>query len=144
LPGDTPGVSFLIRSVLHQSELCPKEEDCPDHIYRCRRCGYSDSRELDGCPACGAPWKEIDVVHGPNCPKLQVEEAMDSPIGALIRRCFRLLSDLKLGFHITLADITEEEHRVIEQIEHQRQEKVDAGDGAPEGLIQALLRRRGR
>jgi len=37
--------------------------------------------ELDGCPACGADWKAIDVSHGPACPKNLLEEAMDTPNG---------------------------------------------------------------
>ena len=123
-----PGVRFLIRSALRQSTLCEKEEDCPDRVFRCRQCGYSQPTELDGCPACGAGWKAIDVSHGPACPKHLVEEAFDTPNGILVRRCFRLLNAKSMGLAITLADITEEEFRVLELIEAERQEQMK-GDG---------------
>ena len=47
----------------------PADEECPDRVFRCRRCGCSAQTELDGCPACRADWKAIDVRHGPSCPK---------------------------------------------------------------------------
>jgi SAM-dependent methyltransferase len=81
-------VRFLIRSVLRQGTLCGPEQECPDRVFRCRECGYSAQTELDGCPACGAGWKAIDVSHGPACPKNLLEEAMDTPNGVLVRRCF--------------------------------------------------------
>ena len=120
---------FLIRSVLHQGGLCGPDEECPDRVFRCRRCGYSAQTELDGCPACGADWKAIDVSHGPGCPKNLLEEAMDTPNGGLVRRCFRLLNAKSIGLTITLADVTEEEFRVLELIEAERQEQVKGGDG---------------
>ena len=55
--------------------------------------------------------------HGPGCPKNLLEEAMDTPNGGLVRRCFRILSAKNIGLTITLADITEEEFRVLELIE---------------------------
>jgi len=79
--------------------------------------------------ACGADWKAIDVSHGPACPKNLLEEAMDTPNGGLVRRCFRLLNAKNIGLTITLADITEEEFRVLELIEGERQEQIKAGDG---------------
>jgi hypothetical protein len=88
--------------VLHHGGLCGTEEDCPDRIFRCRLCGYSAQTELDGCPACAADWKTIDVSHGPGCPK-------------------------NIGLTITLADITEEEFRVLELIEAERQEQMKGG-----------------
>src|ERR1017187_9375198 len=124
-----PGVRFLIRSVIHHGTLCGPDEDCPDRVFRCRRCGYSAQTELDGCPACGADWKAIDVSHGPGCPKNLLEEAMDTPSGALVRRCFRILNAKSIGLTITLADITEEEFRVLELIEAERQEQIKAGNG---------------
>ena len=122
---------FLIRSVLHQGGLCGPDEECPDRVFRCRKCGYSAQTELDGCPACGADWKAIDVSHGPGCPKNLLEEAMDTPNGALVRRCFRILNAKNIGLTITLADITEEEFRVLELIEVERQEQNRSGEGAP-------------
>ncbi len=133
-PGDwpeEPGVRFLIRSVLRQGTLCGREEDCPNRVFRCRKCGYSSQTELDGCPACDADWKAIDVSHGSCCPKNLLEEAMDSPNGALVRRCFRILNAKNIGLTITLADITEEEFRVLELIEAERQEQNKSGEGAP-------------
>jgi hypothetical protein len=124
----TAGVRFLIRSVLHQGGVCGAEEDCPDRVFRCRKCGYSAQTELDGCPACGADWKAIDVSHGPGCPKNLLEEAVDSPNGALVRRCFRLLNAKSIGLTITLADITEEEFRVLELIEAERQKQMSKGE----------------
>jgi hypothetical protein len=56
-----------------------------------------------------------------SCPKNLLEEAMDTPNGALVRRCFRILNAKGIGLTITLADITEEEFRVLELIEAERQ-----------------------
>jgi hypothetical protein len=117
--------------VLHQGGLCGPDEECPDRVFRCRKCGYSGQTELDGCPACGADWKAIDVSHGPGCPKNLLEEAMDTPNGGLVRRCFRLLNAKNIGLTITLADITEEEFRVLELIEAERQEQIKAFEGGP-------------
>ena len=114
---------------MHQETLCGPEEDCPDRVFRCRKCGYSARTELDGCPACRADWKAIDVSHGPGCPKNLLEEAMDTPNGALVRRCFRILNAKSIGLTITLADITEEEFRVLELIEAERQEQVRSAEG---------------
>jgi hypothetical protein len=58
-----------------------------------------------------------------------LEEAMDTPNGTLVRRCFRILNAKSIGFTITLADITEEEFRVLELIEAERQEQFRNGDG---------------
>jgi hypothetical protein len=90
---------------------------------------------LDGCPACGADWKAIDVSHGPGCPKNLLEEAMDTPNGALVRRCFRLLNAKSIGLTITLADITEEEFRVLELIEAERQEQMKGSESARHDLV---------
>ena len=84
--------------------------------------------ELDVCPACGADWKAIDVSHGPGCPKNLLEEAMDTLNGPLVRRCFRILNAKSIGLTITLADITEEEFRVLELIEAERQEQIRRGE----------------
>ena len=127
---EEPGVRFLIRSVLNQAMLCGREEDCPDRVFRCRKCGYSAQTEFDGCPICSADWKAIDVSHGPGCPKNRLDEAMDSPNGAVVRRCFRILNAKTIGLTITLADVTEEEFRVLELIEAERQEHIKNGDGS--------------
>ena len=118
---------FLIRSVLRHATLCGKEEDCPDRVFRCRQCGYSAPTELDGCPACNAGWKAIDVSHGPGCPRNLLEETLDTPNGILVRRSFRLLNAKGMGLTITLADITGEEFRTLELIEAIRQE-ISAGE----------------
>ena len=114
--------------MLQQGTLCGREEDCPDRVFRCRECGLSAQTELDGCPGCGADWKAIDVSHGPACPKNRLEEALDSPNGALVRRCFRMLNAKNIGLTVTLADLTEEEFRVVELIEAERQEQIKGGD----------------
>ena len=54
---------------------------------------------------------------------------MDTPNGGLVRRCFRLLNAKSIGLTITLADITEEEFRVLELNEAERQDKINSGDG---------------
>jgi hypothetical protein len=100
-----------------------------------RDCSYSAQTELDGCPACGADWKAIDVGHGPGCPKNLLEEAMDTPNGGLVRRCFRILSAKNIGLTITLADITEEEFRVLELIDAAR-----LGDRASSAWSSARLK----
>ncbi len=113
--------------MLLQGTICGKEEDCPDRVFRCRQCGYSSPDELEGCPECGAGWKAIDVSHGAGCPKHLLEEALDTPNGALVRRCFRILNAKSIGIIITLSDITEEEFRVLELIEAERQEQMKGG-----------------
>jgi hypothetical protein len=128
-----PGVRFLIRSVLNRGGLCGSDEDCPDRVFRCRKCGYSEPTELNGCPACGADWKAIDVSHGPGCPKILLEEAMDTPSGGLVRLCFRILNAKSIGLTITLADITEEEFRALEVIEVERQGQVKGEDRGAHG-----------
>jgi hypothetical protein len=98
---------------------------------------------LNGCPVCGADWKAIDVSHGPGCPKNLLEDAMDTPSGALVRRCFRILNAKHMGLTITLADITEEEFRVLELIEAERQERAATEDNGAQsfhGLIRKLPR----
>ncbi len=132
---------FLIRSALRQGTLCGKEEDCPDRVFRCRQCGYSAATELDSCPACGAGWKAIDVSHGAGCPRSLLEEAMETPNGILVRRCFRLLNAKAMGLTLTLADITEEEFRVMELIETERQEQARAEDNGAQGFQELLLRK---
>jgi len=139
-----PGLRFLIRSVCRQGSLCGKEEDCPDRVFRCRQCGYSSPDELDGCPACAAGWKAIDVSHGPNCPKNLLDEAMDSPNGVLVRRCFRLLNAKTIGLTITLADITEEEFRVMELIDSEQKEHVAAEDRDVKSFQELLIRKLSR
>ena len=135
---------FLIRSALRQGTLCGREEDCPDRVFRCKRCGYSQPGELDSCPACGAGWKDIDVSHGPACPKNLIEEAFDAPNGVLVRRCFRLLNAKAMGLTITLADVTEEELRVMELIEAERQEQVSDEDKDAKSFQELLLRKLSR
>ena len=135
---------FLIRSSIGQGSLCGKEEDCPDRVFRCRQCGYSASTELDGCPACGAGWKAIDVSHGPACPRNLLEEAMDTPNGILVRRSFRLLNAKVLGLTITLDDITEEEFRVMELIDAEQKEHVAAEDRDAKSFQELLVRKLSR
>jgi hypothetical protein len=91
---------------------------------------HSAQTELNGCPACAADWKAIEVSHRPDCPKNLLEEAMDTPNGALVRRCFRILNAKNIGLAITLADITEEEFQALELIEEARQEQMRSGDAA--------------
>ena len=58
-------------------------------------------------------------------------EAFDTPNGVLVRRCFRLRNAKAIGLTITLADITEEELRVMEMIEGERQaQTADEDRGA--------------
>ena len=135
---------FLIRSALRQGSLCGKEEDCPDRVFRCRRCGYSQPTELDGCPLCGADWKAIDVSHGPACPRNLLDEALETPNGILVRRCFRLLNAKSMGLVITLADITEEEFRTMELIETERQEQARAEDSGAQSFQELLIRKLSR
>jgi hypothetical protein len=99
---------------------------------------------LDGCQACGADWKAIDVSHGPNCPKGLLDDAMDSPNGILVRRCFRLLNAKAIGLTITLADITEEEFRVMELIDTEQKEHVAAEDRDAKSFQELLIRKLSR
>jgi hypothetical protein len=57
-----------------------------------------------------------------------LEEAMGKPSGALVRRCFRILNAKSLGLAITPDDITEEEFRVLELIEAERQDHMRCGE----------------
>jgi hypothetical protein len=43
------------------------------------------------------------------------------------------LNAKSIGLTITLADITEEEFRVLEMIEAERQEQIKRGDGGAQG-----------
>ena len=53
---------------------------------------------------------------------------MDTPNGALVRRCFRILNAKSIGFAITLADITEEEFKVLELIIAAQYDQTNSGD----------------
>ena len=130
--------------MLRQGTLCGKEEECPDRVFHCRECGYSAQTELDGCPACGAGWKAIDVSHGAGCPKNLLEEAMDTPNGVLVRRCLRLLNAKAMGLLITLADITEEEFRAMEMIESDRQQQITSEDSNAKTFQELILRKLSR
>ena len=130
--------------MLRQGTLCGREEDCPDRVFRCRQCNYSQAEEMDGCPACDAGWKAIDVSHGPGCPKHLLDEAMETPQGVVVRRCFRWLNAKAMGVTITLADLTEEEFRVMEAIETERQEQANQDDNRAESFQDLLLRRLSR
>ena len=57
---------------------------------------------------------------------------MDSPNGVLVRRCFRIQNAKGLGLTLTLADITEEEFRVLELIEAERQGQIQGAKGSLE------------
>ena len=125
--------------------MCGREDECPDRVFRCRGCGYSQRTELSGCPACGAGWKAIDVSHGPDCPKNLVDDAMSTAEGVLVRRCFRILNAKQMGLTITLSDITEEEFRVLELIDAARQEQIaEQSNGAHsfQDLVARKLARR--
>ena len=58
---------------------------------------------------------------------------MDTPNGTLVRRCFRILNAKNIGLTITMADITEEEFRVLELIDAERQEQVKDEDRGTQG-----------
>ena len=130
--------------MIRQHTLCGKEEDCSDRVFRCRNCGYSSGAELDGCPSCLAGWKAIDVSHGPNCPKNLLDEALDTPNGVLVRRCFRLLNASGIGLTITLADITEEEFRVMELIDTEQKEYTASEDRNAQSFQELLIRKLSR
>ena len=68
----------------------------------------------------------------PACPKNLLDEAMDTPNGALVRCCFRILNAKNIGLTSTLADITEEEFRVLELIEAERQEQINCSRNGSE------------
>jgi hypothetical protein len=55
------------------------------------------------------------------------------PTGGLVRPCFRILNAKSIGLTSTLADITEEEFRVLELVEAERQEQVKSGDRTATG-----------
>jgi hypothetical protein len=82
--------------------------------------------------------------HGPACPKNLLDEAMDSPNGILVRRCFRLLNAKAIGLTITLSDITEEEFRVMELIDIEQKEYVAAEDRDAKSFQELLIRKLSR
>lgn len=110
----------MIHWLLRKDELCFSEEQCRFHVFRCKACSFECEYEIDECPECGAGWKSLDVQHGPECPRTQLEESMQSPFGCLIDRACRFLNAKGLGITYTFADITEEEYRVMELIESER------------------------
>ena len=77
-------------------------------------------------------------------PKNLLEEAMDTPNGVLVRRCFRLPYAKGMGPTITLADITEEEFRAMELIEAERQEQISNEDRNAKSFQELLLRKLSR
>jgi RNA polymerase subunit RPABC4/transcription elongation factor Spt4 len=129
---------------LRQGTLCGAEQDCPDHVYRCRECGYSQSEEMAECPVCRAGWKQIDVSHGPGCPKNLLNDALESNMGAVVRRCFRILNAKQIGLTITLADITEEEFQVIELIDAEKSQVNQEEDKDAKSFQELLLRKLSR
>ena len=135
---------FLVRSSLRAGTLCGKEEDCPDRVFRCMQCGYSAGVEFDECPACGAGWKSVDVSHGPGCPKNLLDDAMETPNGVLVRRCFRLVNAKVMGITLTLSDITEQEFRVMELIDSEQHEQSAAEDRDAKSFQELLIRKLSR
>ena len=135
---------FLARSVLRQESLCGREDECPDRVFRCRVCSYCQSEEMDQCPRCYAGWKQMDVSHGPGCPKHLLTEALETGAGILVRRCFRLLSAKSLGIVLTLADITEEEFQVMEIIEAERTARDEKEDMGARSFQELLIRKLSR
>ena len=129
---------------MRQGGLCGREEDCPDHVFRCRACGFSSPVEIDHCEQCGANWKQIDVTHGPGCPRNLLNEALESGNGILVRRCFRILNAKQIGIAITLDDITEEEFQVIELIDAEKSEVGKEEDSGAKSFQELLLRRLSR
>ena len=99
---------------------------------------------MDACPACGAGWKAIDVSHGPGCPRNLIEEAMETPNGVLVRRCFRLLNAKAMGLTLTLADVTEEEFRAMELIDGEQKEHIAAEDRDAKSFQELLIRKLSR
>ena len=72
--------------------------------------------ELDSCPRAARIGRRHRCQPRAGLSQNRLEEAMDTPNGALVRRCFRHLNARTLGpsnHRITLADITEEEFRVL-------------------------------
>ena len=69
---------------------------------------------------------------------------MDTPNGALVRRCFRLLNAKSIGLTITFADITEEEFRVMELTEAQQKEHIAAEDRDSKSFQELLIRKLSR
>jgi hypothetical protein len=80
----------------------------------------------------------------PGCPKNLLEEAMETPNGVLVRRCFRILNAKAMGLTIMLADITEEEFRVLELIDTERQEQISAEDNNAKSFQELLVRKLSR
>jgi hypothetical protein len=69
---------------------------------------------------------------------------MDSPNGILVRRCFRLLNAKAFGLTITLADITEEEFRVMELIDTEQKEHIAIEDRDANSFQELLIRKLSR
>jgi hypothetical protein len=73
-----------------------------------------------------------------------VDEAMETPNGILVRRAFRLLNAKTMGLTITLADVTEEEFRVMEVIDSEQKDYVAAEDRGAQSFQELLLRKLSR
>jgi len=120
-------VQFLIRSVLRQERSAGRTR-VPGPGVPLPGVAGTRADGIGRMPSCGAGWKAIDVSHGPACPRNLLDEAMDTPNGVLVRRCFRIMGAKSMGLTITLSDITEEEFRAMEMIEAARQEAdIDRG-----------------
>ena len=82
--------------------------------------------------------------HGPGCPRNLLNDALESANGLLVRRCFRIISAKHLGLTITLANITEEEFRVLELIEAEHADQNQQEDSGAKSFQELLLRKLSR
>jgi hypothetical protein len=120
-------IRSLIRSASHQGTLCWREEECP--CFEVRSAAIRRRRSWTAVQPVARIGRPLMSANGSGCPKNLLEEAMDTPNGALVRRCFRILNARSIGLTITLADITEKEFWVLGMIEAERQEQIRRGDG---------------
>jgi len=80
---------------------------------------------LDGCPACGGGLEGHRCQPRAGLSQELLEEAMDTPNGALVRRCFRILNaEEHRADESRWPTLQEEEFRVLELIEAERHEQT--------------------
>jgi hypothetical protein len=85
---ERPTLQFLVRWLLRREQLCDGPWLCPEA-----------ADEVTRCQA---------------CPLTKLEAAMDSHAGLVLQRAIDLESALKLGFHLTLDDVTAEESTALQ------------------------------
>jgi hypothetical protein len=89
-----PTLQFLVHWLLRRDQICDGSRLCPE--------------APDDATRCQA------------CPLTRLDAAMDSHAGLVLQRAIDLEAALKLGFHLTLEDVTAEEFAALQILSSER------------------------